>query len=557
MTLKNLTNYHFLAFVIITLYLSPFLILGQDIYIPIKDTLDSTFVNFKTLAESGKIFSPSSSVMDEIMNSPRRSFFTEFRFILWLFYFFDPFTAYIINQFLIRVIAYLGMYLLLNKYIFENNYKSYTFSIAILYALLPFYSLVGISVAGLPYITYVFLNIRNKFDSKKDWFSLILFPFYTSIIVSTIFYISLIVLVWFYDLLTKNVSKNFTLALLIFTLVVFLRDYRLFDQFFFEKDFISHRIEFKSQSYDIYYAIAVTINNFIYGHVRAASLHTFFLPLILIVFIINVFSKPRNKLFLILFFMVSLFSILLGFGGSEIMKSFNDLVQLLGSFNYKRYHFISPFIWFLLFAVSIKYILIKYNLNFYKKVIWILKILTLILILYNNEALTEYRRNGITYKQFFAEKLFNEIKKFIGKDQDSYKVGSIGLHPSITRYNGFYTLDGYLGNYDLDYKHLFRKIISQEFEKNEELKKSFDEWGSRSYIYIAEIGTDVENNRILKNKRNSINVNLNTSVLHNMGGEYLISSYKIENFLENNLLYLKKFTDRDSAWEIFLYKVNN
>ena len=557
MTLKNLTNYHFLAFVIITLYLSPFLILGQDTYIPIKDTLDSTFVHFKTLAESGKIFSPSSSVMDEIMNSPRRSFFTEFRFILWLFYFFDPLTAYIINQFLIRAIAYLGMYLLLNKYIFENNYKPYTFSIAILYSLLPFYSLVGISVAGLPYITYIFLNIRNKFDSKKDWFGLILFPFYTSIIISIIFYISLIVLVWFYDLLTKNVSKNFTLALLIFTLVVFLRDFRLFDQFFFEKDFISHRTEFKNQSYDIYHAISVTINNFIYGHVRAVSLHTFFLPLILIVFIINVFSQPRNKLFLILFFLVSLFSILLGFGGSEIMKSFNDFVQLKGSFNYKRYHFISPFIWFLLFAVSIKYILIKYNLNLFKKAIWVLKILTLILILYNNEAINEYRRNGITYKQFFAEKLFNEIKKFIGKDQDSYKVGSIGLHPSIARYNGFYTVDGYLSNYSLDYKHLFRKIISQELEKNEELKKGFDEWGSRSYIYIAEIGSDVENNRIIKNKRNSINVNLNTSVLHNMGGEYLISSYKIENFLENNLLYLKKFTDRDSAWEIFLYKVNN
>ena len=42
-----------------------------------------------------------------------------------------------------------------------------------------------------------------------------------------------------------------------------------------------------------------------------------------------------------------------------------------------------------------------------------------------------------------------------------------------------------------------------------------------------------------------------------MGVEYLISSYKIENFLENNLLYLKKFTDKDSSWEIFLYKVNN
>ena len=326
---------------------------------------------------------------------------------------------------------------------------------------------------------------------------------------------------------------------------------------FFENNFISHRTEFKNISYDIYYAFSVAIHNFIYGHVRAVSLHTFFLPLILIVFIINIFSQPRNKLFLILFLMVCLFSIFLGFGNSELMSWFNHSMESKGSFNYKRYHFISPFIWFVLFAVSIKYILIKYNLNLFKKAIWILKILTLILILYYNEALNEYRTNGITYKQFFAEKLFNEIKKFIGKEQDSYKVGSIGLQPSIARYNGFYTIDGYLTNYSLDYKHLFRKIISTELDKNEKLKKNFDEWGSRFYIFIAEIGTDVENNRILKNKRNSININLNTSVLYNMGVEYLISSYKIENFLENNLLYLKKFTDKDSAWEIFLYKVNN
>ena len=272
-------------------------------------------------------------------------------------------------------------------------------------------------MAGLPYITYVFLNIRNKFDSKKDWFSLILFPFYTSIIISIIFYISLLVLVWFYDLFTKNLSRNFTLALLIFTLVVFLRDYRLFDQFFFENNFISHRTEFKNISYDIYYAFSVAIHNFIYGHVRAVSLHTFLLPLILIVFIINIFSQPRNKLFLILFLMVCLFSIFLGFGNSELMSWFNHSMESKGSFNYKRYHFISPFIWFVLFAVSIKYILIKYNLNLFKKAIWILKILTLILILYYNEALNEYRTNGITYKQFFAEKLFNEIKNLLGKNK--------------------------------------------------------------------------------------------------------------------------------------------
>ena len=144
--INYLTNYYFLAFIILTLYLSPFLILGQDIYIPIKDNLDSSFVHFKTLAESGKIFSPSSAVIDEVMKSHRGSFYTEFNIILWLFYFFEPLTAYIINQFLIRVIAYLGMYLLLSNYIFGERFKSYSFSIAILYALLPFYSLTGLSV---------------------------------------------------------------------------------------------------------------------------------------------------------------------------------------------------------------------------------------------------------------------------------------------------------------------------------------------------------------------------------------------------------------------------
>ena len=347
-----------------------------------------------------------------------------------------------------------------------------------------------------------------------------------------------------------------TIASLIFILVVIIRDYRLFEQFVFGNSFISHRSEFGYLGYDIDYAIGVTVKQFIFGHVRASSLHTFFIPLIFAVLIIKIFSKSRNKLFYFLFFLVCLFSIILGFGGSEIMNPLNKYLQSKGSFNYKRFHWISPFLWFLLFAMSVNYILLNYKSKFFRNIIWTLKILSLILILNNTDFIKEYKNNGITYKKFFAENLFNEIEKFIGKDQSSYKIASIGLQPSIARYNGFYTLDGYLTNYDLKYKHLFRKIISAELNKNENLKKNFDEWGSRCQIQVDEIGTDVENNKILKNKRSSINVNLDTSVLYNMGGKYLISSYKIENFLENNLLFLKNFKDQDSAWDIFLYKVN-
>ena len=149
-------KYYYLALFILTLYISPFLIFAEDSYILIKDTLDFSLPNFKTLAESGKIFADSNTVMNEMMSANRGSFESEFNFVLWLFYFFEPFTAYTINQCIIRLVALIGMYLLLNRYIFYSQNYLYNIIISLLYSLLPFYSLIGLSVAGLPLITFFF-----------------------------------------------------------------------------------------------------------------------------------------------------------------------------------------------------------------------------------------------------------------------------------------------------------------------------------------------------------------------------------------------------------------
>src|SRR5699024_9806710 len=78
-------------------------------------------------------------------------------------------------------------------------------------------------------------------------------------------------------------------------------------------------------------------------------------------------------------------------------------------------------------------------------------------------------------------------KSYIGKETDTYKVGSAGLYPSIALYNGFYCIDGYSNNYSLEYKHEFRKIIENELNKNESLKAYFDDWGNRCYLFSSEI----------------------------------------------------------------------
>ena len=171
---------------------------------------------------------------------------------------------------------------------------------------------------------------------------------------------------------------------------------------------------------------------------------------------------------------------------------------------------------------------------------------------FKSDFINEYRKNNITYSQFYSENLFENIEKFIDKDQKNYKVVSVGIHPSIAVYNGFYSLDGYSVLYDLKYKNQFREIIAQELEKSEILRRYFDEWGSRAYIFSDEIG---QNYLRKKNDVYPININLNTSKLYEMGGRYIFSSYKIKNYVENNLQMLKIFSDNKSVWKIYLYEV--
>ena len=93
----------------------------------------------------------------------------------------------------------------------------------------------------------------------------------------------------------------------------------------------------------------------------------------------------------------------------------------------------------------------------------------------------------ISFHQFYSPELFAEIKDHIGKPQQSYRVVSLGMHPGIALYNGFYLADGYLSDYPLEYKHRFRKVIAAELAKNEDIKDYFDGWGARCYLFSAEL----------------------------------------------------------------------
>ena len=539
---------------ILFLYISPFFLLGKDAYVLIHDNLDIKFLNLKILSESEMIFAPSSTIIEQYMNVPRASLGSELDFTLLLFYLFEPFTAYSINQTLIRLIAFVGMYLLINRYVFQSKEKIYSYAISLLYALLPFDSVVGLTIAGLPLIAYVFLNLRYGNDNRIDWIILFLFPFYSSFVFSMLFFIIFVGFVWLFDVYSKKVTKKFTIALLCFVIIYLIVNYRLVDVFVFGmgEDFETHRSEFKSTTIGIKKSIAISIHHFLFGQYHAHSHHGLLIPFIGIIFLINLFSKKKDILFILLCILNGAISLWYGFAGSEILKPLTDLIKLFLPIQITRFHFLTPLIWFILFALAVRYLIFNYDFRVSKLIIWVIIISSTILMFFKSDFINEYRMNNITYSQFYSENLFENIEKFIEKDQKTYKVVSVGIHPSIAVYNGFYTLDGYSVLYDLKHKKQFREIIAPELKKNEILRRYFDEWGSRAYVFSNEIG---QNYLRKKNDVYPININLNTSKLYEMGGRYIFSSYKIKNYIENNLQMLKIFSDKKSVWKIYLYEV--
>lgn len=554
----SVNRYLLFSLFLLVAYLAPFLIFGENTYVLLFDNLDSYIVWHRTLIESGLIFENNLREVPIMMGASRVSLGNELNLVLWLNYIFEPYQAYVTNQILLRVIAFIGFLLLLNKYVFSEDFKKYSYLTAVLFSLLPFYPNIGIGIAGLPIITYVFLNLRNETATKIDWVILVIFPFYSSFQHSMIFYIMVVSLVFLYDLVKKNRIKNLFIGLIVLSSMYVIVNYRLFDIYFFTPEFIAHRVERGGDSYGFLRAILSSGKHFVLGQYHAHSVHFFFLPFVLTMFFFNIITKKIDKVFVGLLFLNGLISLIYGFWYYDTVALMKDNNAWMNALNWTRISYLAPFIWYSLFALSIRYYLKNFEFKHKQTIIVNIALLVLVSIIYKSDFLYELRTNKITYKEFYSESLFGKIDLFIeeNKDEykDEYKVVSIGIHPAIARYNGFTTLDGYLPLYSIDYKHKFREIIEPELDKSENYhKKYFDEWGSRFYILSSQLGRNWVNT---KDNNPDIDIELNTAALYNLGGRYILSANKILNENYNSLKLIQTFEDSESPWKVYLYEVS-
>jgi hypothetical protein len=548
-----------LTAVAIMIYLGIYLMLGSSAHWIVPDNLDSNFVAYKILIESGALFASNGTIIDQPLGGiPRSTMASEFDVLVWLYMLFGPEGAYILNRILMTIVGFIGMHQLLRRHIIkEDGDEIVRMGVSLCFALLPFWPLGGLSVAGMPLALSAMLEIRNRNHSWWNWVIVVLYPFYSSLILSGFFFLVLVTVIWLYDLASRKRVLSLFGAIVVMSLFYVLTHYRLFIEFLLDTSFISHRLEFKPfyQS-SLKEAVKESFDYFIGGQLaHAPSLHRYFImPLTVIsIFLMLPRSKIDQNRLLYWQIMIALCSIAMfaGFKNFPIVSTIMASIWNVMPMQFDRFYFLSPLLWMLSFSLVLS------TLRQHSSSLGLLIIAVVVLQLGYTFRHHEvfYFRNSPSISQYFAKEQFADIKEHIGKPLNTYRVASLGIDPSVSLYNGFYTIDGYFANYPLSYKYAFREIIANELEKDFKLKQYFDDWGSRVYLFNTQTGQDMMISAGSERKLQELRLDWNA--FYDLGGRYLFSAVEIDIQTNPSLIYEGKFEDLSSAWDIYLYRVTS
>lgn len=247
------------------------------------------------------------------------------------------------------------------------------------------------------------------------------------------------------------------------------------------------------------------------------------------------------------FLFLILSSLVYGLLNWELVTPFYNQYLAYIPIQIQRFHVIQPVVWVTLFSLGISTLLNQFKLA---------KTVAIALVIFQTVVLFEQiehfaNKNTPNFKDFYSVNLFTQVKSDINESQTNYKIINIGMEPSIAHYNGFYTLDGYMTNYPLDYKHKFRKIIEGELNKSDDIKNYFDNWGSRCYAFSAELGLDYESPQ-----SDSINfIDYDFDLLKKMDCKYVFSRAPINTKNNPDIELFKEYLQDDYHWKLWVYQL--
>ena len=550
----------YIGFLIWTVtFFLPYIILGKNSYIRIHDTLEGELVWLHTLKVSGYMHSLSNDVvLHNLMNGlPRNVLPSGFTVIANLCNIFDIFYGYIMGQYLFKTIGFVSFYLFIKRYMTLNYINEYGIVfVCLLLTAIQFFTPFGISIMGMPLLAYGFARLYYQQDFLITAFIFFLFPFFSSFVWSGIEIIILFNLYLLYLFIIKrDQMKKWIAAWLAFILGTILANIQFLHGMLNLEGFRSHRVEYIQHNDvpNIKSTLMEFLSFFFSTHYHVSI---FVSTLIFAVFLLSYYGIRKNPWSKSIFYFIIFIVLWQAF--YPFIEYFTQDIVFIRSFRFNRFGFLLPFLWFVLLLISLDTIA-RFRL-LAKTIPLILFSQFLILFIANDETIHNYKKiigkdNFPSFNEYFAVEQFKQIERVLPKD-NSKKIISLGLSPTIAQYHNYPTLDGLFSVYDLDFKHQFREIIAPELAKNQKIREKFDLWGNRCYLYSSELGVEnVQNCQSAHDISKIYKLEIDVSKLKAMNGGYLISAAEILNFKELNLNFIKRFESKTNFWTLYLYKL--
>lgn len=539
--------------IVLLAYYIPYIVLGQDSIITIHDNLDAYLPNLVTQANYSQWLSTGEyPVMDGNFSYLSLQDWISVKMLLFIFM--NPFAAYLFNDMLVRAIAIIFMFLLLYDYVIQSSRYSMIISLlsSIAFAFVATYTIFGLTSSGVPLVMWCVLNIRNGVKKIESFILMALLPLFSTLALTGL-YIGCVLGVYLlisFIRKEKNVWTLFWASALMVCLYVLVNVPMLLS--FVNSNGLTNRAEFHSE-YTWYGIIDMAKNMFLYGQYHYGSYMSICCIIAIIVALIcnRGVDKPTLYMFIGIVAIVSFATLF------YVIKNCFPGFRFVQSFQLDRFYIFLLPLWILLLARSLSLICSRKYMKYFG---FAFAIITSCVFIYTNK---EFKSNvklmlglsveEVPYNHFYDVDLFSMIKKDMDCNNPyEHKVVSVGMYPGIALYNQFYTLDAYLSSYPLQYKHKFKEVILPELEKDKNLCKYYDNWGSRCYLFSADCG---KRYMYGKNDKKQITLDINVEKLRELGCEYIFSAVDISNYEQLGIDYVDTYSNDDSYWEIHVYKI--
>lgn len=554
---------------IVLLSTVPFLILGTDSIVPYHDQLDGELIAY--LYQAKYLFT--GDIIPEFLNGASKNALTPPAPLgVLLFKVFEPFTAYLILQLGGQLTAFTGMFLLIRE-LCRNKWNALI--VALLYAFLPFLPVYGLCQYGMPLLL---VCIRELYRGRHRWFSYIYIALYTalsSLVLCGFVWLSLWAVALVIICLRKGFRKHPDMlwGFLIMLGIYLAENSSLILQILGIGDsFTSHKTEYATVGGSFWTTFCEEL---LHGSEHYLDRHEWILILCVLILIGTILLRKKcnedtlqkTKWLALDLAVICILCLIAAFWQSAVSFPLRSSLGTLGAFQIGRVMWLTPTLWYMALAICLS---ILWNhrspvvrCGCYALSLAVLGITGILCLKYSlvkpcvqELLLADY--DSISWSDYFASDVMTQVEAYLleqeGLTKEEYRVASLGIDPAAALYHGFYCVDGYSNNYDLNYKKAFRGVIAPELARNEWLRDYYDHWGNRCYLFSSEIPGyfNIEKGSFWYN-----DLQLDTRALKALGCDYILSAAYIVNARDIHLQLLSEDPCQtpDSYYAVYIYKI--